>query len=232
VVERKAPMPHWAVWETVGPREATEGTARPHVAVRGRAAQAGPREVTQGTSRPHVAVRGGRCRQGRARRLWERRGRTWQCGGGRRRQGRARRRSGRTGGDGGHRIEVEEHVELGERGSGGGGKREIRLIENDVARNEDSVGGEVKTPLTLMVGRVTEEDTARVARGKLMSSGSEIGVASAPEDTKMVVRGLDAEESEVRGGVGNRLGGETIEKVGGSGEGLNPVTSGKGSLEE
>jgi hypothetical protein len=102
-----------------------------------------------------------------------------------------------------------------------------------MARNEDSVGGEVKTPITLMVGRVTEEDTTRGARGKLMrSSGREIGVASAPKDTKMVVRGMDAEESEVRGGVGNRLGGETVEQVGGSGEGLSPVTSGKGSLEE
>jgi hypothetical protein len=103
----------------------------------------------------------------------------------------------------------------------------------EAARGSAGVGGEVKTPITLMVGRVTEEDTTRGARGKLMrSSGSEIGVASAPEDTKMVVRGMDAEESEVRGGVGNRLGGETVEKVGGSGEGLSPVTSGKGSLEE
>ena len=102
-----------------------------------------------------------------------------------------------------------------------------------MARNEDSVGGEVKTPITLMVGRVTEEDTTRGARGKLMrSNGREIGVASAPKDTKMVVRGMDAEESEVRGGVGNRLGGETVEEIGGSAEGLSPVRNGKGSLEK
>ena len=102
-----------------------------------------------------------------------------------------------------------------------------------MTRDEDSVGGEVKTPIPLMIGRVAEEDTTSGARGELMrSSGSEIGVASAPEDTKMVVRGMDAEESEVRGGVGNRLGGETVEKVGGSCEGLSPVTSGKGSLAE
>jgi hypothetical protein len=59
---------HGTVRETLGPREAaeemprlhmaTEGTSRPHVAVRGRAASAGPREATQGTLRPHVAVRG------------------------------------------------------------------------------------------------------------------------------------------------------------------------------
>jgi hypothetical protein len=102
-----------------------------------------------------------------------------------------------------------------------------------MTRDEDSVGGEVKTPISLMIGRVAEEDTASGARGELMrSSRSEIGIASAPEDTKMVVGGMDAEESEVRSGVGNRLGGETVEEVGGSAEGLNPVRSGKGSLEK
>jgi hypothetical protein len=108
---------------------------------------------------------------------------------------------------GGYRVEVEEHVELGERGSGRGGKREIRLVKNDVTRDEDSMGGEVKTPIPLMVGGVSKEDIASGARGQLMrGSGCEIGVASAPKDTKMVIRGMDAEESEVRGGVGNCLG--------------------------
>jgi hypothetical protein len=52
------------VWETVGPREATEGTPRPHVAVPGRAAQRASRphvvwgRAAQRASRPHVAVRG------------------------------------------------------------------------------------------------------------------------------------------------------------------------------
>jgi hypothetical protein len=32
--------------------------------------------------------------------------------------------------------------------------------------------------------------------------------------------------------LGNRLGGETVEEVGGSGEGLSPVLSGNGSLEK
>jgi hypothetical protein len=84
-----------------------------------------------------------------------------------------------------------------------------------------------------MVRGVAEEDTTSGARGELMRrSGCEIAIASAPEDTKMFVRRMDAEESEVRSGVGNRLGGETVEEVGGSGEGLSPVMSGKGSLEK
>ena len=41
----------------------------------------------------------------------------------------------------------------------------------------------------------------------MRSSGGEIRVASAPENTKMVIGGVDAEKSEVRSGVGNRLGG-------------------------
>jgi hypothetical protein len=66
----------------------------------------------------------------------------------------------------------------------------------------------------------------------MRSSGGEIRVASAPKNTKMVIGGVDAEKSEVRSGVGNRLGGKTVEEVGGSGEGLSPVVSRKGSLKE
>jgi hypothetical protein len=53
---------------------------------------------------------------------------------------------------GGHGVETEGHVEVGERGSGRrGGKGEIRLVEDDVTRDGDSVGREVKTPVPLMV---------------------------------------------------------------------------------
>ena len=66
----------------------------------------------------------------------------------------------------------------------------------------------------------------------MRSSGGEIRVASAPENTKMVIGGVYAEKSEVRSGVGNRLGGQTVEEVGSSGEGFGPVVSRKGSLKE
>ena len=65
----------------------------------------------------------------------------------------------------------------------------------------------------------------------MRSGGGEIRVSSAPENTEMIVGGVDAEESEVRSGVSNRLGGQTVE-VGGSGEGLSPVVSRKGGLKE
>jgi hypothetical protein len=57
-------------------------------------------------------------------------------------------------------------------------------------------------------------------------------IASTPEDTWMIVGGVGAEESEVRSGVSNLLGGQTVEEVGGSGEGLIPVVSRKGGLKE
>jgi hypothetical protein len=66
----------------------------------------------------------------------------------------------------------------------------------------------------------------------MRSGGGEIRVASALEDTKMIVGGVDVEESEVRSGVSNRLGGQTVEEVGGSGEGLSLVVSRKGGLKE
>ena len=65
----------------------------------------------------------------------------------------------------------------------------------------------------------------------MRGSGSEIRVASAPKDTKMIIGGVDAKKSEVRSGVGNRLGWQAV-KVGGSGEGLSPVVRRKGSLKE
>jgi hypothetical protein len=66
----------------------------------------------------------------------------------------------------------------------------------------------------------------------MRSSGGEIRIASAPEDTKMIIGGVDAENSEVRSGVDNRHGGKMVEEVGGSGEGLNPVVSRKESLKK
>jgi hypothetical protein len=143
----EAPEPHGAVRETAGPHEATEGTAK---AARGCAREGGAGGATQGDSGGVEAARG--------------------CAGEGVASGTRARRSRRTckeGGHdcGGHRVEVEEHVELSERGSGRGGKGEIRLVENDVTRHEDSVGGEVETSIPLMLGGVSEEDTTSGAGG-------------------------------------------------------------------
>ena len=57
-----------------------------------------------------------------------------------------------------------------------------------MTRDEDSVGGEVKTPISLMIGRVTEEDTTSGARGELMGSGrGGVGIAGTFVDTMVVI---------------------------------------------
>jgi hypothetical protein len=52
----------------------------------------------------------------------------------------------------------------------------------------------------------------------MRSSGGEIRVASVPEDTKMIIGGVDAKKSEVRSG-GGQSPWWAVEEVGGSGEG-------------
>jgi hypothetical protein len=66
----------------------------------------------------------------------------------------------------------------------------------------------------------------------MRSGGGEIRIATAPEDTEMIVVGVGAEDREVRSGVSNRLGGQTVEEVGGSGQGLSQVVSKKGGLKK
>ena len=51
--------------------------------------------------------------------------------------------------------------------------------------------------------------------------GREVGVASTPKDSKVIVGGRGAKESEVRCESANRLGGKAIEQVGGCVQSLN-----------
>jgi hypothetical protein len=137
---REMPEPHMAVRETPVPREATQGTPRLHVAVRGRAAPSRPREATQGTPRPHMAVRGRVAPSGP------------------RRAARKTYLQGRGHDIRGHKVGLEEHVEISERGSERRREGEIRLVEDDVTRDEDSMGGEVETliPRESIRGRHSE----------------------------------------------------------------------------
>jgi hypothetical protein len=94
---------------------------------------------------------------------------------------------GRLGG-GGDQIGLEEGVEIS--GSGGASKGKHILIEDDVTRDDDAVGGEVQTPIPLVVRGVAKEETSGGARRKLMggSSGS-VRVVGTTEHVKVVVGG-------------------------------------------
>jgi len=88
--------------------------------------------------------------------------------------------------------------------------------------DEDTMRGKVIAPIPLMIRGVPKEDTTSRARCKLVRcSGREVRVASAPKDSKVIIGGRGAKESEVRCGSANRLGGKAIEQVGGCVQSLN-----------
>lgn len=96
-------------------------------------------------------------------------------------------------------IELREKIKAG----GRQGRRELNkrkggFIKRDMTGDGDSIGGKIKTPISFVVERITEENTKGGARGELISSsGGEIGVAFAPKDTEVRVGGLDTIESKV-----------------------------------
>jgi hypothetical protein len=59
-----------------------------------------------------------------------------------------------------------------------------------------------------------------------------VGIAGTREDTKVLIGGGSAEEGEERSGMGDRLGGKTVEDVGGCVQRLCPVAGEERSLEE
>jgi hypothetical protein len=54
-----------------------------------------------------------------------------------------------------NRIRLEEGVKIG--GLGGASKGKHIFVKDDVTRDDDAVGGEVQTPVPLVVRRVAKE---------------------------------------------------------------------------
>jgi hypothetical protein len=93
--------------------------------------------------------------------------------------------------------------------------------------------GEIVVAVPLMVRGVTEEHTSCRARCELVrSSGSKVRVASAPEDTKVIISGRGTEESVVRSRSRRSSRRRTIKMVGGSVKALCPETQGQGGLDQ
>jgi hypothetical protein len=91
-------------------------------------------------------------------------------------------------GRGGDLIGLEEGVEIG--GWGGASKGKHVLVKDDVTRDDDAVGGEVQTPIPLVVRGVAKEEAAGGARRKLMRGSSRsVRVAGTTEHAKVVVGG-------------------------------------------
>ena len=47
-------------------------------------------------------------------------------------------------------------------------ERKSRLVEDDMTRDDDTVGGEVETPVAFVIGGVADEDTQSGAWGKFV----------------------------------------------------------------
>jgi hypothetical protein len=90
-----------------------------------------------------------------------------------------------------------------------------------VTRDDDAVGGEVQTPIPLVVRGVAEEEATSGARRKLLRGGSRsVRVADTAEHAQVVVGRGCVVHGEVRCRVAHRLEGKTVEEMRGSMKGL------------
>jgi hypothetical protein len=73
---------------------------------------------------------------------------------------------------------------------GRGREGEICLIKNNMSRDDDIVGGEIKTPVTFMVSGVSEENTSGGPRCQFMGDfGGEIRIAGTTENAQVLIGG-------------------------------------------
>jgi hypothetical protein len=68
------------------------------------------------------------------------------------------------------------------------GEREGGLVEDNVTRDDDSIGGRIKASISLMVSRVAKEDAKGRTRCKFVGSGGrEIGITLTTKNAEMIV---------------------------------------------
>jgi hypothetical protein len=83
-----------------------------------------------------------------------------------------------------------------------------------VLRDDDIIGGEIKTPITFVVSGVSEENTFGGPRCQFMGGfGGEIKIAGSTEHVQVLIGGGDSMEGEVWAGHAYRLGGEVVEQI-------------------
>jgi dihydrofolate reductase len=100
-----------------------------------------------------------------------------------------------------------------------------------VLRDEDVVGGEIKTPVTFVVSGVSEENTSSGPRCQFVDGfDGEIRIAGTTEHTQILIGGGNSMEGEVWAGRADRLGGEVVHQIFGGVEPFYPVASRSRSL--
>jgi hypothetical protein len=104
------------------------------------------------------------------------------------------------------------------------GKGEIGFIKDNMMRDDDPIGGGIKTAVSLMVSRIAKEDAESRTGCKFMgSSGRKIGVTLTTEDPKMIVGRRTAKEGKMRGRKIKGLGGQGVEEKSCSVQRLSPI---------
>lgn len=77
---------------------------------------------------------------------------------------------------------------------------EVSLVEHDMARDENTTGGSIETPVPLVIGRVAKECVGDGARGKFVGRrGCDVGIAQTAEYAKVSVVGVYVEQEVERG---------------------------------
>jgi hypothetical protein len=102
-----------------------------------------------------------------------------------------------------------------------------------VTRDDDAMGGEVKTAIPLVVRRVAKEEVVSGVWRQLMRSNSRsVGIAGTTEHTDVVIGGGCAIQGDVWGGVAHHLRWEAVEEVGCGVQGLFLVAGRERHLEQ
>jgi hypothetical protein len=83
-----------------------------------------------------------------------------------------------------------------------------------VSRDDDVISGDIKTPVTFVVSRVSEENTSSGPRYQFVSScGGEIRIANTSVHAQVHIGGGDSMEGEVWAGHVDHLGGEAVQQI-------------------
>jgi hypothetical protein len=102
-----------------------------------------------------------------------------------------------------------------------------------MSRDSDVNGGEIKTLIAFVIGRVSEEDTSGGPGCQFMRClGGEVGIAGATKHSQVLIGGGDTVESDIGAGCMDHFAGKTVQQICDSVELFYPVPSRERSLKE